>query len=485
MLRKIEPPLFIVGLIFTSFLFRFPSLFEPNWYGDEGIYQVVGRVIRQGGLLYRDAWDNKPPILYLIYAFVNGDHFLIRLLSLVFLIISIILFFLLAKKLFNKKSAIFSSTSIFAVLFSTPFLEGNIANAENFMLAPIILAGLLIFTLSARRSTLIASGILLSLAFLTKIVAIFDLAAFVIFLAFLQTWKDTEIANQLKGFAKKIKPLLVSFILPIIVTVLFFTSKGILPDFINSTLSQNAGYINVGNKLLFAQGLLMIKVLLLAGFVVLLWKLRHLLSKTQMFIFLWLGFSLFNAFFAGRPYIHYLLVLLPSFALFIGEIIESKKYRLIYLGSLAVMILIISSNFWIYGKTPFYYQNFISFVLGKKSVVSYQDFFAPHVRRDYMLAQFLRGKLTHDDEIFIWGDNAQIYTLTNKLPPGRFTVSYHITFYKNAYVETQKAILVKKPRFIVVIKEIAPYEELLKGYKLAFIVEGAKIYAKNPILPYK
>ena len=58
---------FLLIVSFFFFILRFPSLFEPYWYGDEGIYQVLGMVIRKGGLLYRDIWDNKPPFLYFIY----------------------------------------------------------------------------------------------------------------------------------------------------------------------------------------------------------------------------------------------------------------------------------------------------------------------------------------------------------------------------------------------------------------------------------
>ena len=55
-------------LLFT--LLRIPSLFEPSWYGDEGIYQVIGTGIHQGRLLYSGIWDNKPPFLFFIYSFV-------------------------------------------------------------------------------------------------------------------------------------------------------------------------------------------------------------------------------------------------------------------------------------------------------------------------------------------------------------------------------------------------------------------------------
>ena len=44
-LAKLEKSLdcwFLIIISVVFFFLRFPSLFEPNWYGDEGIYQALG-----------------------------------------------------------------------------------------------------------------------------------------------------------------------------------------------------------------------------------------------------------------------------------------------------------------------------------------------------------------------------------------------------------------------------------------------------------
>ena len=53
--------LLIISSLF--FLLRLPSLFEPYWYGDEGIYQAVAMLVNNGAHLYSGAWENKPPLL--------------------------------------------------------------------------------------------------------------------------------------------------------------------------------------------------------------------------------------------------------------------------------------------------------------------------------------------------------------------------------------------------------------------------------------
>src|SRR3989304_4168753 len=119
-------------IIFASFLFfilRLPSLFEPLWYGDEGIYQVIGNSLNHGKLLYTQIFDNKPPLLYWLYAILNSDQFTVRLASLIFGALSVAIFFLLSKRLFKngKNNIPYLTTLIFVLLFGLPMLEGNIA----------------------------------------------------------------------------------------------------------------------------------------------------------------------------------------------------------------------------------------------------------------------------------------------------------------------------------------------------------------------
>ncbi len=46
---------------------RLPSLVQPMG-ADQGLYAYVGERILDGGLPYRDAWDQKPPAIHVVYA---------------------------------------------------------------------------------------------------------------------------------------------------------------------------------------------------------------------------------------------------------------------------------------------------------------------------------------------------------------------------------------------------------------------------------
>ncbi len=499
LIAKAEKSKDVWFLLITSFIFfllRLPSLFEPYWYGDEGIYQVVGAAIRSGRLLYRGIWDNKPPLLYMLYALFNSDQFTIRLVSIIFGILAVFVFFILCKKIFqNKQNVTLTVTSLFALLFGLPLLEGNIANAENFMLFPIILAGLLIVKLSDKKRTestfhlssfnfqLALAGLLLGVAFLFKVVAVFDFAAFFLFFLFLNLpirFSPKLLLNR-KNLNNLFQPLLVfavGFLIPILTSVLFFLTHGAFKEFISATFVQNVSYVGYGNKFFIPQGFLILKLLLLILFILFLFIKRDKFSKTTLFVLIWFSFSLFNAFFSQRPYTHYLLVLLPSFLLLAGLIFSEKKYQLMYAVILIASLLFILKDFNFYGKTVFYYQNFISFLTGGKSVSSYQAFFDKETPIDYQIAEFINLKTTSKDSIFIWGNNAQLYSLTNKLPLGKYVVAYHITGYKDGIENTQIAIREKKPKFVIIMPNAGNIPFPIYGYGKEMEIDSTIIYER-------
>src|SRR5688572_29035698 len=50
---------------------RLPSLVQPMG-ADQALYAYVGERVIDGGLPYRDAWDQKPPAIHATYAAMRG-----------------------------------------------------------------------------------------------------------------------------------------------------------------------------------------------------------------------------------------------------------------------------------------------------------------------------------------------------------------------------------------------------------------------------
>lgn len=483
-LEKSKAFWYLLGISIFFFILRLPSLMEPLWYGDEGIYQVIGAALQQGSSLYTQIWDNKPPFLYLLYALFNGEQMSLRLVSIVFGIGALIAFFYLAQKLFGKLRISMIITTVFVVLFGTPLIEGNIANAENFMLLPIIGAALLVNVAIEKKAPLsryllFFSGLLLGFAFMFKTVALFDLLAFVAFLKLVLFASKASMKTILLSVAF----FLLGFVLPVCVTLLYFASQGTVGDFVGAAFGGNVSYVGHFNTFIFPQGLLILKTIaLLLGLGIVVWK-RKAFSRVSLFITLWLLFSAYSAFFSQRPYTHYMLVMLPSFCLFIGLIFQSKKnkHRHTLIGILAgiTLLLVVSFPFYGLGKTGAYYGESIAFATGMTDVQSYRSFFDSDTPRDYEVASFIRQHIHPNDQVFIWGDSAQIYYLAKKIPQQKYTVAYHIQENRERLDATQTYLDTQKPRYIVVLSEAPQFPFATPLYMIKYTVKGATIYERT------
>src|SRR3989344_3390808 len=122
--------LILALILFLTFILRFPSLFEPFWYGDEGIFAAVGHNLNIGGTLYDTAWDNKPPAIYLTYAAIfklfGVSMFWLRLTSAVFVLATATAIYEISRQVFSKNRALLAAL-IFGIITSLRLIEGNLA----------------------------------------------------------------------------------------------------------------------------------------------------------------------------------------------------------------------------------------------------------------------------------------------------------------------------------------------------------------------
>ncbi len=477
-------PVWLVVILILVIFLRIPSLFYPYSYGDEGIYLTLGQAVRQGVILYREIHDNKPPLLYLLAA-ISNSLFWFRAILMIWNLGTIIVFWRLAKCLFKEQLLpILISTSLFSLLTALPWLEGNIANAEIFMILPI-LAGFLLVLCGKKRGNLrfLSAGTLFGLAVLFKVPAGFDFFALGLLLLFSLTLKNWQkIIKQ--GFL-----LLAGFFLPILLFGLFFTFQGALSHFIQAGFLQNIGYLSSWKGKTHA-GMSVNTGFILRGFslfiiTAFLWLTRKKLDKNLIFLGLWLTFSLFGATLSERPYPHYLIQALPSASLLIGLFLGKIK-KLEQLVIVFFLGLLFFSqqyfNFWGY-PTIAYYQNFLDWVTGQKTNEEYLQYFNSNLPRNYQIASFIRHQTSSQEKVFIWGEDAPcVYALSRRLPPGRYTANYHIKDF-DGYRETIKAIERVEPKYIVILSKEDEFPQLdlllTKDYHPLKIIDGATLFFRK------
>ena len=438
----------ILFLIF--FILRVPSLFEPYWYGDEGIYLVLGQAIRKGVALYSHIHDNKPPTLYYLAAFAQ-TVFGFRLLLLFFMAFTIYFFHRLSRFFLSPKGSKIA-TFIFLILTSVPLVEGTIANAEVFMLLPTIVGVLLLVKPKPKLQNLIFSGLLLGFAFTIKIPVAIEFA-------FLCLWLFIDNLDSFQKAFFKIKNILifsVAFLIPITFWGVYYYLQGALVPFLNASLLQNFGYLSSWSTGTQASSvssggvITRFLVLLISWTLIFLLKNREIISKKFSFLLFWFSATIFGSLLSGRPYPHYLIQVLPPLTLIIVEFLNFKerKKQIIIACSLFLFTLIVFRFKFYFYPVFSYYSNFYSYTIGQKSTTDYRNYFGSQTNNFYKISNFIKTNTSPTDKIFVWGDQPYVYALSDRLPSSKYTVSYHIVDF-NGYQSTMDKIEANLPKFIV------------------------------------
>ena len=138
-----------------------------------GEYAYTGQLILQGISPYQQMYNMKLPGIYVAYAGVlaifGQTHSGIHLGLLLINAATIVLIFLLAKRLIDSTAGVVSAVC-FAVLSVSQSVQGVFANAEHFVILPAV-GGLLLLLKALdddRPWLLFYSGLLLGISFLMK-----------------------------------------------------------------------------------------------------------------------------------------------------------------------------------------------------------------------------------------------------------------------------------------------------------------------------
>jgi len=447
------------------------------------IYLTLGHGIRQGIPLYSGIFDNKPPFLYLVAAIANNLFWFKAILAF-WMIATTIIFWRLVEKLYpNNKKLVVVATCIFAVATTLPLLEGNIANAELFMIGPILLAFWIIFSRKNNFLNLFSAGLLFGLASLFKIPAAFDFPVILVFWLISQGFDKKKLLDWFK------KSIFVSlgFALPILLSFGWFYLQGSFSAYLNSAFMQNLGYLSSfrpsdAQKSFIIRNLpLLIRAALVATSFVVIYIYRSRLSRNFIFLSIWLVLGLFAVTLSERPYPHYLIQVIPELAIFLAIFFaqKTKEQFLVFIPLAIAAFVPVHYHYWYYKTAP-YYENFVKFATGAQTKEKYFSYFGTYTGRNYEIADFLLTSTKKSDKVFITGDSPVIYALADRLPPGKFVAEYHIKDYSSYQEETQ-LLTTDKPSFIILLPEssadIRPLIELIRSSYIRIAnIQGAEIY---------
>ncbi len=452
--NKLHTPNWLFVLLAIILVLRIPSFFEPYSYGDELIYLTLGEGIRQGIPLYSGVHDNKPPLLY-ITAAIAGNLFWFKAILTFWSLITVYVFWKISEILLpNKKRAQIFATSLFAVLTTIPLLEGNIVNAELFMIGPVILGFYLLLSQKITTKNLIISGFLFSFASLYKIPAAFDIPAIIFYWIIIQKKLDK---NTIIKLLKRTVILGIAFLVPIALTFIWYYFRGAFKEYLIAAYLQNFGYLSswrpddVQKPFLDKNGPLLLRALIVAlSGIILFWK-RKVVSKQFVFTSFWLFLTLFAVTLSERPYPHYLIQSVAPISILFAILFTSTRIEQVYsiIPLFFVFLVPYYYHFWHY-ETIGYYQRFVRLATQQITTEEYLGTFGGGVQRNYKIASYISTLTKPNEKIFVWGDGVPIYALSRRLPPIKYVADYHIKDFSTED-EIVDGLIKNMPSFVVVL----------------------------------
>jgi hypothetical protein len=418
---------------------------------DEGTYFAVAQAMDHGYTLYRDIWENKPPVLYLgyaaVYHWIGPSLLAVRLAAALSALVCVALVAFLARR-FSPEWWLVAAL-LAGLLLGVPFLEGTTANAEIFLIAWTSLGVFLAF-----RGRPALAGLCLALAVSIKAVGAFDAAALGLYL--------TLNGEALQPGPRRALPYLAGLALGLGALAVACAWAGILRPMLSDAVLYDLGYVGHAN----GGGLpwlAMVKAAVLIGLTIPLLR--------RPFPYLWLLWAAAGALVSGRFFGHYGLQAVPPLCLAAGLWLRrgaaarfSSRALLLalpvcFIGLAAASALVgwgmaASGHDSILARRLQWYPNFIRLVLRTESYSTYRGQVDDHVNRNIRVAEEIRR--LPPGRLLVWGNTPWIYVLSERLPATPYTSSLRQPEVPGETAALARAVALRRPRVLVVIRPPLP-----------------------------
>jgi 4-amino-4-deoxy-L-arabinose transferase-like glycosyltransferase len=438
--ERIVSVLWVSLLAITMLVLMLP--WTPEFNGtspDGGLYAYVGKAIVDGKLPYRDVWEQKPPVGFYLNALAillfGGTPWAIWWFNLLWLIVTIIVFFFVIKKMTGLFAASIASI-VFILTMMVPdwFLGGNMM--EYFALLPqtLVIYALYLFFTSGKNIWLALVGLFASLSFFTKQTAVgLGAAAFLvlIYLALRQGgWKNTLKAS---GY------YLAGALVPLVIFVIYWGSQGAFNDFLDGVFLHSVAFVEQGGttlKSIYSTfTIVFIKFPLNALYIMAVAAFAYHLAvnigwltpkstlgkppaseAAFLAVFLAMPIDIILAGAGGRNFLHYFVSCIPALAASVSyflnrvtlQVQETKGRLTPWMASLLLMTLFIASIWFIQalvGERP-----------SMEQLAGFPDILKqPDTRND--LEKYIIENSTPNDPVLVWHIHVGINFDTDRDPP--------------------------------------------------------------------
>lgn len=458
---------------------------------DEGEYAYIAQLMLNGFLPYIDVYSMKLPGIYAAYVaaitLFGQTHIGIHICLLLINAATTVLVFLLGKRLVDAWVGVVAAAG-FAFLSLGQFVQGGFANAEHFVILPMV-GGLLLLLKSIdedRIRFLFYSGLLLGTGFLMKQHGIAFLLLGGTYLLITGLTDRYRLALRLAVFS-------IGVILPYVLVCLIFIWKETFQQFWFWTFEYARAYTSQ-LPIHFAWKEFLDRFLPIIGSAPLLWGaclvgicfgwIDIQVRKRFNFILLFLIFS-FLAICPGfyfRP--HYFVLILPAISLLFGIAfkvmvvsLSSNRFQEIrYRLSLLTLIFLFSISV--------YQQREYLFAWSTEKICRVTYGGNPFIE-SLEISAFLREYTNPEDKIVVFGSEPQIYFYSRKA-----AATGHIYMYpmmeKHPYaLDMQKQMIREieeaKPKFIIAVNVYTSWLQRPESHDLLF--KWFNSYSENYYVP--
>lgn len=387
---------------------------------DSGVFQYVGWRLINGDIPYKDIWDHKPPVIFLLNGIGlligGGSAWSVWGVELFFLCGSVAILYDILDKLFSNGTALIGSTLF---LLSFPYvIQGGNLTTEYAILFTLIVYHQFLFNQSKWK--LIIIGVFTGLAFLTKQNAVAAGSSVALLLTI-----ELIIGkiNWREYFISGVK-LFCGFCLLLIPFLIFFLINNSLAEFWNSAFVYNFNYssgsildkINsmvYGINLFRQSGLTFFALFGVVVCIISVANKKNSYDSTKVFCITAVVVEVLLTGVSGRSFEHYYLALLPAMSFATGFFIEGCnsslfKGKLFRLNGhfLAILVLIFSQLSYT-DKHQFFPFS------GKRTNLQQIE-----------MVEFIVSSTEPDDEVLMVGAETAINYLSKRISPTKYVYQY-------------------------------------------------------------
>ncbi|HEX4819853.1 MAG TPA: hypothetical protein VFV00_06560 [Acidimicrobiales bacterium] len=381
---------FVLAVTLVAAIAHLPGFIRTEVLNpDEGFLATQAQVLNDGGRLYQDVVDRKPPIVPYLYAAtfrISGSDglFGVRVLALFAHIATALLIAAIARRRWGDGPA-FAAAMLYLVASAGLVVEDSQAASFEVFMLPFMCAAMYF----AERDRPVAGGVAAALATLAKQVA----ATTMLPLAYL-AWRKQRFA----GVAR----LAVAFVVPIAIGALLFGWS----DFLFWVFTGTGSYLDASGSwsVVLNRGASGTGVFLganLGAFLLVLGAWRR--WREDLDLWLWLIAAVIGAAAGFRFFGHYFLQLAPPFALLAaGTLVRARRadwIRTAVLGAASIVVFVVLT-------------------------LSMHPNVLPRYER---IAAAISQRTKPGDHIFVWGQIPQLYWAVDREPATRFLTSGFLT----------------------------------------------------------